>query len=81
MQSNAGNIISFIHEIEPGDLAFFDNLEGEIIHVGIILHGGRIIHSSDYVRIDRLDQQGIFNVEKGKYTHKLRIIKRIASSL
>ena len=36
-QAAQGEVLSFIEESEAGDLAFFDNEEGEIIHVGIIL--------------------------------------------
>ncbi|HDR67909.1 MAG TPA: hypothetical protein ENN61_02535 [Bacteroidaceae bacterium] len=75
-QAQKGININFMHETMQGDLAFFDNAEGEITHVGMILEGGRIVHASGYVRIDRIDQQGIFNVEKERYSHKLRVIKR-----
>ena len=76
-QAEMGTTLSFIEESEPGDLAFFDNHEGKIIHVGIILENNSIIHASGKVRIDRIDQQGIFNAEERKHTHKLRIIKSI----
>jgi len=76
-QAEIGSTLSFIEESEPGDLAFFDNHEGKIIHVGIILENNFIIHASGKVRIDRLDQQGIFNAEERKHTHKLRLIKSI----
>ncbi len=76
-QAKVGTTLSFIEESEPGDLAFFDNKEGEVIHVGIILQDNYIIHASGKVRIDRLDQQGIFNSELGNHTHKLRLIKSI----
>ena len=76
-QATQGETLSFIEESEPGDLAFFDNKEGKIIHVGIILENNCIIHASGKVRIDRIDQQGIFNSEEGKHTHKLRLIKSI----
>jgi len=76
-QANQGEVLSFIEESEPGDLAFFDNKEGEIIHVGIIMANNYIIHASGHVRIDRLDQSGIFNEELKKHTHKLRVIKKI----
>ena len=36
-QASQGDALSFIEESEPGDLAFFDNNEGDIIHVGIIM--------------------------------------------
>ena len=70
-------MLSFIEESEPGDLAFFDNTEGEIIHVGIIMKDNYIIHSYGKVRIDRLDHSGIYNVDTNTHTHKLRVIKKI----
>lgn len=76
-QSKQGNPLSFIEESEAGDLAFFDNKEGVIDHVGIILEDNHIIHVDGSVRIDRLDHTGIFNAEKGKYSHQLRVIKKI----
>ncbi|MBC3758634.1 C40 family peptidase [Hyunsoonleella sp. SJ7] len=76
-QATQGEPLSFIEESEPGDLAFFDNNEGEIIHVGIIMKDNYIIHAHGKVRIDRLDHSGIYNVDKKKHTHKLRVIKKI----
>lgn len=76
-QSGQGEALSFIEESEPGDLAFFDNEEGIIIHVGIIMQNNYIIHASGKVRIDRLDHLGIYNAETNKHTHKLRVIKKI----
>ncbi|MCK4746107.1 MAG: C40 family peptidase [Bacteroidales bacterium] len=76
-QAELGATINFMHEIQKGDLAFFDNAEGNINHVGLVLDDGRILHVHDQVRIDRLDQQGIYCAEREDYTHKLRIIKRI----
>ena len=76
-QAAQGEALSFIEESEPGDLAFFDNEEGKIIHVGIIMENNYIIHASGKVRIDRLDHLGIYNPEINKHTHKLRVIKKI----
>ena len=76
-QAEVGTTLSFVEESEAGDLAFFDNNEGRITHVGIILENNHIIHASGKVRIDRIDQQGIFNKELGTHTHKLRLIKSI----
>ena len=76
-QAQLGETLSFIEESEQGDLAFFDNEEGRIVHVGIILANNYIIHASGKVRLDRLDQTGIFNSETGSHTHKLRVIKKI----
>ena len=76
-QAEVGTTLSFVEESEPGDLAFFDNEEGKIVHVGIMLENNHIIHASGKVRIDRIDQQGIFNTDTGSHTHKLRLIKSI----
>ncbi|MEW4922681.1 C40 family peptidase [Algibacter sp. 2305UL17-15] len=76
-QATQGEALSFIEESEPGDLAFFDNNEGDIIHVGIIMKDNYIIHAHGKVRIDRLDHSGIYNVDTKMHTHKLRVIKKI----
>ncbi|MGY0392351.1 C40 family peptidase [Bizionia sp. KMM 8389] len=76
-QANQGEALSFIEESDAGDLAFFDNDEGQIIHVGIIMPDNFIIHAHGKVRIDRLDHSGIYNADKRTHTHKLRVIKKI----
>lgn len=76
-QATQGTALSFIEESETGDLAFFDNDEGRIVHVGIIMEDNYIIHAHGKVRIDRLDHSGIYNVDKKMHTHKLRVIKKI----
>lgn len=76
-QATQGEVLSFIEESEPGDLAFFDNEEGVINHVGIIMKDNYIIHAHGKVRIDRIDHSGIFNVDTQRHTHKLRVIKKI----
>jgi gamma-D-glutamyl-L-lysine dipeptidyl-peptidase len=76
-QANQGEALSFIEESEPGDLAFFDNEAGNIIHVGIIMGDNYIIHASGKVRIDRLDHLGIYNADVNRHTHKLRVIKKV----
>lgn len=76
-QAEIGEALSFVEEAEPGDLAFFDNTEGKIIHVGIILEGNKIIHAHGKVRIDPIDSTGIFNTDTQTYSHKLRVIKQI----
>ncbi len=77
LQAGQGEALSFIEESEPGDLAFFDDKEGVINHVGIILKDNYIIHAHGKVRIDRIDHTGIFNSEEKIYSHKLRVIKKI----
>ncbi len=76
-QATQGEALSFIEESEPGDLAFFDNNEGAIVHVGIIMKDNYIIHAHGKVRVDRLDHSGIYNVDKKTHTHKLRVIKKV----
>jgi cell wall-associated NlpC family hydrolase len=76
-QAKQGQVLSFIEESDPGDLAFFDNAEGAITHVGIIMKDNHIIHAHGKVKIDRIDQSGIFNLESATHTHKLRMIKQI----
>ena len=78
-QATQGDPLSFIEESLPGDLAFFDNAEGQIIHVGIIMEDHHIIHAHGKVRIDRIDHSGIYNVDTNSHSHKLRVIKKIIS--
>ena len=77
LQAEFGETLGFIDESEPGDLAFFDNDEGKITHVGIIMTDYHIIHAFGKVRIDRLDQTGIYNKSLNRHTHKLRILKKL----
>jgi len=76
-QATQGEVVSLLDEAEPGDIVFFDDDEGNINHVGILADRFRVIHSSGSVRIDAIDHQGIFDGKQEKYTHKLRLIKRI----
>jgi cell wall-associated NlpC family hydrolase len=82
-QAEEGDPVEFMDLAITGDLAFFDNAEGRITHVGIVLRRDKegpaeIVHASGRVRIDTLDQQGIFDAEAKQYSHKLRLVKRIA---
>ena len=72
-----GEPLDFVHEARLGDLAFFHNEEGRIVHVGMMLGDGAIIHASGSVRIDHIDETGIFNEEVQRYTHQLRVVVRI----
>src|SRR5690606_20833935 len=75
-QAEQGQLVDFLEEAKTGDLAFFDNEEGRITHVGIMIGNSQIIHASGRVKIDNIDNQGIFSSDLKRYTHKLRIIKR-----
>lgn len=76
-QIKEGELVYFLPEIQPGDLAFFGNEDGKIVHVGMMLDNERILHASGKVRIDYLDQTGIFNKERNEHTHHLQVIKRM----
>ncbi|MFS4417424.1 NlpC/P60 family protein [Maribacter sp. 2307ULW6-5] len=76
-QAAQGTALSFVEESAPGDLAFFDDAQGNIDHVGLIMENNYIVHVHGKVRVDRLDHTGIFNNEDRRYTHQLRVIKKI----
>lgn len=76
LQATQGELVNFVSEARTGDLAFFDNEEGRITHVGILLPEFQIIHAHGEVRIDTLDDSGIFNKKTGKHSHRLRFIRR-----
>jgi len=75
-QTEQGEMINSLMEVRVGDLAFFDNAQGKIVHVGILLNNKEIIHASGRVKIDSIDEQGIHSKELGRYTHRLKVIKR-----
>jgi len=77
-QVESGKPIDFLSEAKAGDLAFFENATGKIIHVGILLNSHQIIHASGWVKIESIDSNGIISAQTGEYTHKLRIIKRMS---
>lgn len=77
-QALQGQLVSLVEESRAGDVAFFDNEEGNIVHAGLIAGTGSIIHASGEVRMDPLDHHGIFDRGVGKYSHKLRLIRRYA---
>ena len=74
-QSKMG--IEIINEFKNGDLAFFGDNKEKISHVGIILKNEKIIHAYGKVRIDSINDKGIYNSEENKVTHFLQTIKRI----
>jgi len=76
-QVECGQPLNFVEEAVAGDLAFFDNEEGKIVHVGILIDSEKIIHASGQVRIDKFDHYGIHNTDTKKYSHTLRVIKRL----
>jgi cell wall-associated NlpC family hydrolase len=80
-QATMGEEVHFLAEARPGDLAFFDNAEGRIVHVGILLSSHDIIHATDAagrVVVDKIDNGGIISVSLKRRTHNLRSIRRLA---
>ena len=79
-QVNHGVTVNFLSDAKLGDIAFFENENRRITHVGILLSNDKIIHASGKVRIDTLDQTGIFNKETNRHTHVLSVIKRLKTN-
>ncbi len=75
-QATQGTEVEHLSDSQTGDVAFFKNEEGRIIHVGIILNGDQIIHASGKVRVDKIDKQGIINSTSGNRTHSLACIRK-----
>ncbi|MCB0695900.1 MAG: C40 family peptidase [Chitinophagaceae bacterium] len=78
-QAEDGELVDFLQNARKGDLAFFDNEEGKITHVGLLLDNTSIIHATDTsgkVVVDKIDPEGIVSKILRKRTHKLRMIKR-----
>jgi hypothetical protein len=76
-QAEQGMIIPSVKDMKTGDLVFFENDNQKIVHVGMILEENKIIHAHGQVRIDIVDEKGIFNLTTKKYSHKFSRIKRI----
>jgi hypothetical protein len=78
-QACIGEKVEGIRETRTGDLLFFKNTEGRIVHVGMVLEKGSVIHASDHVHVDLFDELGIFSKERNIYTHHLAHIRRVSS--
>ncbi len=82
-QALQGQLVDFLQNGVCGDLAFFDNKEGKITHVGILIDNQTIIHATDSVGrvvIDKIDQGGIISKALRMRTHNLRFVKRIITT-
>jgi cell wall-associated NlpC family hydrolase len=71
-------LIKKFRDAKPGDLLFFDEKE-EIVHVGILIEPGVMIHSSGKVRLDAVDKKGLVNPEIKSRKLRLRMIRRVFS--
>lgn len=76
-QVKQGVEVLTLQDSKQGDIVFFENEEGRVVHTGILLSAEKVIHSSGFVRIDPIDNNGIYNTELQAYTHRLKTIKRI----
>ncbi len=72
-----GEDVPFVTQARIGDLAFFDNADGRIVHVGMVVGEGQILHASGEVRLDSLDHHGIYHTGRRTYTHQLRVVRRV----
>ncbi len=76
-QATQGVAVENLQQARLGDLAFFDHEDGHISHVGLLLDSERLVHCSGRVKVERIDENGIFSVECGNtYTHRLVAIRR-----
>ena len=83
-QAAQGRKIAHLQNAQAGDLVFFDHEDGKISHVGIVIDSERVVHCSGRVKVEKLDETGIFSIEQadkehpqGFYTHHLVQIRRI----
>ena len=72
----SGKPVDRFEDARQGDLVFFKNEKGKISHTGILMAQNQILHASGFVRVDQIDPNGIFNVEKQQYTHQLDCVRR-----
>ena len=75
-QAEQGDEVKSLEASRKGDLAFFNNDQGRIIHVGILLDANTIVHASGKVKVDTIDKNGIISRETGKRTHQLYSMRR-----
>lgn len=62
---------------QAGDLAFFQNENGKIIHVGILTGQGTIIHAHGKITEDFIQADGIYKKIDMSKSHELHSIKRL----
>ena len=76
-QATQGRAIKDLKKSQAGDMVFFDHEDGKISHVGIVIDPERVIHCSGRVKVEKLDETGIYSTEQGGYTHRLVAIRRL----
>ena len=76
-QIEIGTTVTSLQQAKTGDLAFFANEEGRVVHVGILINEEQIIHASGWVKIEQIDANGIISSITKEYSHKLFAIRQI----
>lgn len=79
-QAAVGTEVKSVKDVRAGDLAFFSNAEGRVVHVGFVLPGpdkAHIVHASGHVRLDVLDEKGILHLQERVHTHESCGIRRV----
>lgn len=64
-------------EQAAGDLVFFQNKEGRVHHVGLLLDEMTVIHASGWVRMDDFTDKGIVRRTDNELSHHFYAIKRL----
>ena len=76
-QATQGVPVESLKNAHAGDLVFFDHEDGKISHVGLLLDSERVVHCSGRVKVEKIDETGIYSIEQGgTYTHHLVGIRR-----
>jgi hypothetical protein len=74
-QQNLGKPVAF-EDLFIGDLVFFEHNE-RVVHVGLVIGQGKVIHAHGMVRIDTLTKVGIINTQTQEMTHFYHSAKRL----
>lgn len=68
-QAMQGKQVDNLDDALEGDLVFFKNGKEHVSHVGILLDEMKIIHASGKVRVDRISNDGITDIDNNKVSH------------
>lgn len=76
-QIKAGKEVKSFKDHQKGDLAFFSNEKGAIVHVGIVSEKNKIIHASGWVKESDLTEKGIID-ESDYLSHSLHSLRNLS---
>jgi gamma-D-glutamyl-L-lysine dipeptidyl-peptidase len=76
-QATQGKAVASLESARQGDLVFFQNERGSIVHVAILLSEDKVIHASGKVRVDGITAEGIAHADTKRITHHLSAIRRL----